>query len=547
MTAQIKIIQSLYSIHIILSFPSSASSSSSSSLSSSYSTSSPSSSIPNMSNRPPIANTAAAAAYSAEKSASAAQPVKQGRWGWPRRPVVEVSKSSSGPAAAGPESSATIPSSPPVVSGAESLPPDEADRKLSSLPPAAAPKSAGISTAKLAGISDTEAELTSGDSKTSRGSLSTKRPRQPSLPVSQSSGLDPGIAPETPNPLKTRPSPPVIDLKTSTRPWLPHSPVRTQINNIELANQEDPLSPLSRKGSRSTTSTRRSSGNLTPARTQLSGSPFPSDAGDVKLSDGLKFLKLRRISGLEDALPLQETRKRTVPNQASLVSSPVSNERADNGLAGEFNTPDSKIARVAESVQPPQERAEQELPTEGFPSFPSRPSSPTARAFETNEAEGLEDAQTISPSLFPESPVSRPVGSGRQFAEENTLIPTGDASDTQTENTQIVPRATEESPWKQVSIPNAEDAGAITVEQRLTNDPTLGASLIEKEIQPGLLKRKTPSVLSVESVLHEKVCEPSAVGKHEGIFTSNSQIFADYDLTWACCRPRGFVCPLTER
>jgi hypothetical protein len=476
-----------------------------------------------MSSQSPIANTATAAAAVAEKSAPAAQPVKQGRWGWPRRSAFEASKSSSGPAAAGLESSATIPSSPPVVSGAESLP-DEADHTLSSLPRAAAPKSPGINTAKLAGISDTEAEPTSGDSKVGRGSISTKRPSQPN-------DLDPGAAPEIQNPPRTRPSPPVIDLKSSTRPWLPHSPVRTQINNFESASQEDPLSSLSRKGSRSTTSTRRSSGNLTPARIQLPDSRLPSDAGDVKLSDGLKSSQSRRISGPEDALPLQATREHTTPNQAPPVSSLANNERADNSLAGESNVPDSRIGRITQSVQSLQERAEQGLPTEYSPSFPSGPSGSNARALESKEAEDVKDPQTTPSSLSHESLVSRPVGSGGQIAKENTLIPTGDASDIQTENPHLTPRATEENPRDQVSALNAKDAGANPGEPILTTRPRLDSGLIENVTQLGPLKRKTSSVSSVESVLHERASELSVLGQHESTFSFSPSLVIEYDLT----------------
>lgn len=495
MTARLSVTHTLHSINIVLYFPSSSSASTSSS-----------DNISSMSSPSSISNTAPGAA---EKQASAAQPAKQGRWGWPLRSAVEVSKPSSGPSGAGSGSSA-LPSSLPVVSGGESLSPAQPDTavpKPPAMPPI--PKPARINSAKLARIPNTEPEHLSGGAKLPRTSISTERPNQPQLPFSRPDSLnfdksvDAPDSADTQNPPDTKPVPPLIDLKSPKRTW---PPVQARTNSHDSTNKEDPPTSSSRKGSGSTTSTRRSSRNL---RTWPPVSPLPGDAGDVESNGALSSPSPRRSLGLEDNKSLQETRERATSNQASLPLSPVKSDRfgieVDDGL-GEN---DYQTARIPEAIQTRHEQAEQEPSSQVPGAFPPR-SGGTFTAPVSKEAEGVSGPQRSSTSLSSVSSILETVREGSRDSEEKVPAPTSNPSGVLKANPRTSPYETEQNPWGHESIFQSEDARQIPAEPKLAGGSSLDPGFSERETGPGHSEIQIPGAARNGSDIIEGESEPRA-------------------------------------
>ncbi len=504
MTARLHVSQTLHSIKIVLFFPSSSLSVSSSSTSSSDTAS-------NMSNLSSVSNAAAGAA---DKPASASQPIKQGRWGWPLRSAVDVNKASAAPSGAA-SGSPAIPSSVPVVSGLKSRPPaepDKAPRKLPALPPT--PKPARVDSAKIARVLDTETEQIPGNSSMPPTSGSPKRKNQPGPLPSQPTIRNPdkSVSVGAPDPKdiehppNTKPPPPVLDLKLPRRTWVP--PARIRTIDLDSTNQEYPLISSARGGSRSSSSTRRSSQNLTPSRIRLPASPVFGDIDDAAPNGGTSPPNPEGNLGFED---LKETRERATAKKASFPSSPANGNPISDQLAAELDGHDPRTARILESVGPLRESAEQRPSIQDPPPVPTGFSG-TIVAPDGQEAAGVEDLHGPSPPLSPPSSIRKIASARSQSAEERHSIPTSDAPDIPKGNSQNVQREMGQNPLDHDSILYDEDARQVPTEVKF---PRLEPNSVESEMLPVQLENQTPRVSGNEFGLHENEPEPSVLKKPE--------------------------------
>lgn len=455
----------------------------------------------------------------AEKQASAAQPAKQGRWGWPLRSSFDGSKSSSSPSGAGSGSSAPTPPL-PVIPGVD-------NSQSSSQPDTAVPKSSAVlsssqpteaNSAKLPSIPDRDTEQASGDAKAPRTSISSERPPQTQLPISppNSAGFDNDV--DAPNSVDTRNSPntqqapPVIDLKSPKRTW---PPVQTRKKSQDSTNKEDAPFSSSRKSSASTLSTRRSSRNLPtwPPVSTLSG-----DARDVEPNGAPGPPSLRKSIGPGDnKQPTQEIRERASADQAPLPSSPVKSDRISDEANGEVGEHDPHTARVPEAIQTPHEKAGQR-PLSHIPgSFPTRSSS-TVGALVNEEAESVSGPPDSSSLLSSVPAIPEITRVDDRDSEEKTPTLRSDVSGLR----ETAPRASsyemEQNPWDHESILQTGDARNIPAESKTVNGFGLDPSFLEREAGPGHSETPIPSAARKDSDLNVKDSEPRAFENHKSTY-----------------------------
>ena len=460
----------------------------------------------------------------AEKEASAAQPAKQGRWGWPLRSSVDVSKPSSRPSRAGSGPSAPT-SSLPVVSGGESRSlsqPDTAAPKVSAVLPS--PKPTRANSANLARILDREAEQASEVAKPPRTSISSERPLQPQLPFARPDGLnldisaDAAVSVGTQTPPNTKPVPPVTGLKSPKRTW---PPVETRKQSQDSINKEDAPFSSSRKASASTLSTRRSSRNL-PAWPPVSSAS--SDARDVRSNAALSPLSSRKSIGPEDNKPIQDIRDSTYAEEAPLPSSPVKSEA--DGVLSELGP---HTARIPEAIQPPQEPAEQRRFSQIPGSFPNRSIS-TLGDLASEKADGVTAPLGSPPPLSSVPAISESVRSGGRDSEERTVPLTSDATDIPEANPRTAQYETEQNPWDDESILKLGEARQIPAEPRLASDSSLHSSLSKRGTGLDQPETQIPIAARKGSKLTVEDSEPSALEHPKSMYKGRVSIFLKLEL-----------------
>lgn len=444
----------------------------------------------------------------AEKQASAAQPVKQGRWGWPLRSSVDVSKLSSSPSGAGSGSSARKSSIPEnsVVKGVSPSQPGTVEPKV----PAeiSSPKPTRANSANLAHVLDKEAEQGAGEAKPPRTSISSERPLQPQLPLSQTDSLDfddsvnaPNSI-DTQNPPNTEPVPPLIDPKTPKRTW---PPVQTRTKSQDSTKKEYAPLSSSRKSSASTLSTRKSSRNL-PIWPPVSS--FPADARDAESNGALSPLSSRNSIGPEDNKPIHGIRGRASADQAPLPSSSVNSDRIGVEADDEPGEHKSNTAQIPEAIQTTHEQAEQK-PLSHIPgSFPTRSDS-TFRAPVTEEAESV-SGPLSSTSSSPVSEISKPVRAGGQAPEEKTPVLARETSETPKAHLRTASYETEKNPWDDASILQNEVARQIPAEPGLANGSSQDPGFSKRETELAHSETQIPGPAGKGPDLNVKESEPKA-------------------------------------
>lgn len=506
MTARLSFTQTSHSLHIVLDFQPSLSPSSSSTRSSD--------SISSMSKRTSISNTAPAAA---EKQALAAQPAKQGRWGWPLRSQVDVSKPSSNPSGVGSGSSTRTPSIPENSLG-ESVSPAQPGAAIQQLPAEiSSPKPTRANSAILAQILDREAEQASTAAKPSRTSISSERSPQNQLPLS-----DPAYpnvnntvntpesvdAPYSPN---AQPVPLVGGLKSPKRTW---PPVQTGTKTQDSTYKEDVPLSSSRKSSINTLSTRRSSRNL-PTWPPVSS--FPTDTRDVESNNASSLPRSRNSIIPEDNKLTQGIQGRASADEVPLPPSPVKSDHIDHEAGIELGKFDPQVARIPEGIQPPHEQAEQRSLSQIPGSFPIISNSTLGALVneEPDKASGPSDS-VISLSPVPE--ISKAVIAGDQDSEEQTPALTSNASVPSKGNLRKASYETEKNPWDDESILKIGDARHTPAETKLAGGSSLEPGYAKIETGLGPSETQIPSPARKGSELDAKIFDPRAFEHYKSTY-----------------------------
>lgn len=498
MTARLSVAQTVYSLHIVLDFQPS--------LSPSASSTSSSHNFSSMSKRTSISNSAPG---TAEKQASAAQPAKQGRWGWPLRSQVDVSKPPSNPTGVGSGSSTRTPS---ILgnSDVESVSPAQSGTPVPNLPAEiSSPQPTKANSGMLAQILDREAEQASVETKPPRSSISSERPLQSQLPLSRPASLNVADGVNAPNPVGTqnppnnKPVPPVTDPKSPKRTW---PPVQTRTKSQDSIHKEDAPFSSSRKSSASTLSTRRSSRNL-PTWPPVSSSP--ADARDVEPNRALSLPRSRNSIVPEDNKPTQEKLGSASADQASFPSSSAKGDRIGDEVDGEAGKTGPQTVRIPEAIQKPHEQVAQ-TPLSQIPgSFPTRSDSTFAASLK-EEPESASVPSGSSTSLSPVPEMSKPVRAGHQGSEGKAPAVTSHASDAPEANLRKASYETEKNPWDDESILRIGDVRQTPAETKLAKDSSLDPIFPEREPGPGKPETQIHSAARKGSDLNAKDSEPKA-------------------------------------
>lgn len=512
MTARVSVAQTLHSLHIVLDFQPSLSPSSSSTSSSD--------SVSSMSRRTSISITTPG---TAEKQASAAQPTKQGRWGWPLRSQADVSKPSLNPSGGGSGSSARTPSI-PGNSGVKGVPSAQPSMAVPNLPAEnSSPKPTRANTGILAQTLDREAEEASMAAKPSRTSINLERPPQNQLSLSDSDypsidnsvnasiSVDASHPPIAQNSQNAQNVSPVSDLKSPKRAW---PPVQTGIKSQESTNKEDATLSSSRKSSTNTLLPRRSSRNL-PTWPPVSSSPV--DTRNVESNSALSFPRPRNSIVPENDKPTQEIQGRVSADEVPLPSSPVKSDYINDEAGGESSKTNSQTALISETIQKPHEQAEQGSLSRVPGSFPIRSTS-TFGAVVDDEPENASGPSDSLPSLSPVPELSKAVRAADQGSDEKAPALTNQASASPNVNSRQASYETEKNPWDDESILHIGDARQTPAETRLTSDSSLDPGFVKRETGLDHSETQIPSAAREGSELDAKDFEPRAFEHHKSTY-----------------------------
>lgn len=506
MTARLSFAQTLHSLHIVLEFQPSLSPLSSSTLSSDN--------ISNMSKRTSISNIAPG---TAEKQASAAPLAKQGRWGWPLRSQVDVSKPSSNPSGVGSGLSTRTPSI-PENSAEESVLPAQPSTAVPQLPAEiSSPKPTRGNSGILAQILDREAEQASTAAKPPRTSISSERPPQHQLPPSDlvypiiDNTVNAPKLVDTPDPRNAQPLSPVSDLKSPKRTW---PPVQTRTKSQDPTNREEAPLSSSRKSSINTLSPRRSSRNL-PTWPPVSS--LPADTRDVESNSAPSLPRSRNSIIAEDDKPTQGIQGRASADQVPLPLSPVKSDRIDDEAGGEPSKIDPQTAHVSEAIQTSPEQAEQRSLSQIPGSFPIRSNS-TLEAPVYEEPENGSGPSDSVISLSPVPKIPKPARAGDQDSEEQVPVSTSHAADPPKATLRKASYETEKNPWDDESILQIGDARQAPAETKVASGSRLEPSFAKRESVLGPSETQIPSTARTGSDLDAKDFEPRAFEHHKSTY-----------------------------
>ena len=388
--------------------------------------------------------------------------------------------------------------------------PAQPDTIASKLPAAiSSPKPTRANSAMLAQILDREAEQALTAAEPSRTSISSERPPQPQLPLSDSAypiidnTVNTSRSVDAPNSPNAQPVSPASDLKSPKRTW---PPVQTGTKSQDPKSKEEGPLSSSRKSSISTLSTRRSSRNL-PTWPPVSS--FPADTRNVDSNSASSLPRSRNSIIPEDDKPTQGIQGHVSGDEVPLPPSPVKSDHIDDETGGELGKIDPQIARIPEGMQIPHEQAQQRSLSQIPGSFPIRSNS-TLGGLVNEELENASGPSDSVISLSPVPELSKPVIAGDQDSDEQAPALTSNASDPPKATLRKASYETEKNPWDDESILKIGDARHTPAETKVAGGSSLEPGFAKIETGLGPSETQIPSIARKGSELDAKNFEPRA-------------------------------------